>query len=400
VIAPALVKRTTDRRAARSVAGQVGRFEARRFLRHPLPWIGVLAGFWMMWSAFGTTAPVWRRDSVYLAGAMLPLSALVFLWFNHLQIRERQLAEVLDALPTSPADRLRGIQLGLVGPTGLAVAASAIGLAYLAVGQPVGTIPWWEVVAGPLMVAALGMLGLALGRLLHHPVIAPIALAALAFFQLVAESNAAFSSGVPTRAVEWLAPWVPPETFEPVVIWDRRLAVGHGFFLIGAIILFATLPLLSRTRARWLIPLGVAAAGVGIFAYSSAMVPTGDVTRFEPLLIEQRCEERGRVNYCALDEFSQWIPRWQQTVRQVDTLIPVEIDWVVQRSGHFFFSEDAWSERLEGVVAYNEFEWDREGVTPNHALALALAAAEGSVGLPTRPQIRTYGTGNRFDCVP
>ena len=89
MIAPALVKRTTDRRAARSVAGQVGRFEARRFLRHPLPWIGVLAGFWMMWSAFGTTAPVWRRDSVYLAGAMLPLSALVFLWFNHLQIRER-----------------------------------------------------------------------------------------------------------------------------------------------------------------------------------------------------------------------------------------------------------------------------------------------------------------------
>ncbi len=376
-------------RVTRSVVSDLGRFEARRFLRTPLPSISLAAGLWMMWSAFGTTAPVWRRDAVFLAWAMLPLGALAFLWFNHSQIRERQLAEVLDALPTNRTKRYRGRQYGMVAPLGLAITLAAVGLSYLALGNAIGSIPWWEVVAGPLMVAAIGLSGAALGRVLPHPIVAPIAVATLGFLQIVASPNAVLTSGQPTLAVEWLAPWVPPPSFEPVVIWDRQMVLGHDLFLLGATVGFLALPFWSRKKIRLPLLIGVLAAGSIVIVNSATMARSSGVLLVGPLIAEQRCETRLGVNYCAIDEFAEWIPRWQQTVEGVAAIIPIEIDWVVQRS-RFFFSEEAWSERLDGVVSYNEFEWDRPGAIPTNALALALNASQAGVGLPTRPQTRSY----------
>lgn len=376
-------------RVARSMTIELGRFEARRFLHSPLSWIGLAVGLWMMWTAFGTNAPVWRRDSVFLTWALLPLGALAFVWFNHSQIRERRLAEVLDSLPTSQAERHRGRQHGTMAPVGLSIALTALVLGYLALGNVIGSIPWWEVAAGPVMVAATGLAGAGLGRLLPHPIVAPIALASLGFLQVVASPSAVLAFGQPTLAVEWLAPWVPPPSFEPVVTWDRRMVVGHDLFLLGAIFGFLALPFWSRKKVRLPLLIGVLAGGVAIVAYSSAMARSSDVLWVEPLLAEQRCEDRLGVNYCAIDEFTEWIPRWQQTVEGVSAILPIEIDWVVQRS-RFFFSEEAWTERLDGVVSYNEFEWDRPGAIPTKALALALNAAQSGVGLPTRPQARSF----------
>lgn len=105
-------RRSTMNTVAMSTAPilAVAIYEGLRLVRHPLNVVGAAGSLVLIWRFIGDTAPVLPRDSVYLAGAMLPLAATVFFTANLAAMRWRHIPELLESLPTSVLRRLVGCQ--------------------------------------------------------------------------------------------------------------------------------------------------------------------------------------------------------------------------------------------------------------------------------------------------
>ncbi len=367
---------------------QLARFDGRRLLRHPLTWIGALASLGMMWLWMGGRAPILPRDSVYLAGATMPLAGTTFLAAFYASLRDRANPEMLASYQHGRNVRLCGIQLGLLGPVFLALLLEAVGLVYLLAGGPIGEITWVELAGGPAMVAALGSGGVLLGRFLPHPIVAPVALLGLGMLQFLASPDAQISSGQPTANFEWLAPWIVPSAFEPVEEFAGRPGFLHLGYLLAVTMMFALLVLVARGRPR-VFQLVLAVIVVGGLVRISMSLPGEDPFHYgwSEAADAQVCVNEEGVEYCAFEFYEDWIPAWQETVAAVDALFPVAIDAVIQRPHNIGWGVNSGLPN-DGVIALTTLEWDRAGAAPDQAFGLALASAQSALGLPPSRQVR------------
>lgn len=381
----------------RIVVFSLARFETRRALRHPLTWIGAVASLWLMWTLGGDVAPILDRDSVFLAGGMLPLATATLLVSNYAILRQRRLLETLDAYPSDANRRILGVQLGLIGPVLMAILLQTIGLVYLQVGGPIGTVNLWELAVGPLLIVVFGLGGVLLGRWLPHPIVAPVALVGLAALQFMASPDAQIFSSAPTANVEWLAPWMMPSAFSPIEELTFRPSVLHfGYLAVLALVLgILALEIRGRGRLAPLVVCGLFAIAVVVVSFNLSSEPTA---RFDwrEAAANQVCSTADGIEYCAFEFYADWIPRWQETVASVNAVFPVTITKVMQRPPNIGW-EDPVDLEAPGLVLANT-HWDRDGATPYHRLDLALMAAQSAVGLPTTTQTRSL-TDKEIDSI-
>lgn len=377
------------------VVYELTRFEALRMVRHPLTWIGILGALYVMWILFWDEGPVLERDSILLAGAMLPLAATTLLVAFYSVLRQRATPELLSTQPADRNMRLVGVQLGTLGPGLVGLVVITMGIVYLLLGDPIGRLLWWESLPGIIMIPAAGVFGTALARWLPHPIVAPVALVGLGVVQFWASPRFEVFDGFPwsdyvNADIEWLAPWMVIDGFAPLDVIGDRPAFLHLLYLVVIAFVVAYLTQ-ERPQARIVSRVAVAAGFVVALGAVSVVIADdkADVFKWPAATDAQTCEFDDGVEYCAFRFFEGWIPRWQSTVAAVDELAPVDLDWVVQRPHNIGWDDDSGLGNRTGL-ALTTLEWDRPGATPGQQFSLALMAAQTSVGLPGVAQLRTY----------
>lgn len=370
-------------------------FEAIRMVRHPLTWVGTLASFYSVYELFWGRGPVLERDSILLAGAMLPVAATTLLVSFYSVLRQRATPELLSTQPADRNMRLVGVQLGTFGPGLVGLAVMTIGTVYLLSGDPIGRLLWLELLSGIIMIPAAGVVGTALARWLPHPIVAPVALVGLGVVQFWASPGFEVFDRFPwsdyvNADIEWLAPWMVIDGFAPLDVIGDRPAFLHLLFLIvfGLVVAYLTR---ERIQARFVSRVAVAAGFVVVLGTVSVGIADDEADVFEwPAATEaQVCRVDDGVEYCAFRFYEGWIPRWQATVAAVDELAPVDLDRVVQRPHNIGWDDDSGLGDRTGL-ALTTLEWDRPGATPEQQFSLALMAAQTSVGLPGVAQLRPF----------
>lgn len=379
--------------SVRRLVLELARFEAIRAQRQPLTWVGAIASLWLMWMWGGQVAPVLPRDSVLLAGALLPLAGSTLLVGFYAKLRQRSLPDQFSTFPAGPDLPVVGIHLGMVGPALLALGLQAIGLVYLFNGGPIGGIDWVELWSGPVMVWFGGIAGVYLARWLPHPIVAPVALVGIGLLQFMASPDfRVFSPFGAVTNFEWLAPWMVPSAWWPIETLRDRPSVLHLAYLVVFTLTLVILSLRLGSRARWL-KLGTVSSLLLVVALGLVRLPKidPDFDRFwawKNGAAEQFCSTADGVEYCAFEFYEDWIPRWQATVAAVDQFFPVSIVKVMQRPHNNGFDEQGVLE-APGLVL-NPTHWDRQGAVSYQRFGLGLLAAQSAVGLPTTLTVRRY----------
>lgn len=262
-------------------------FEASRMLVHPITWVGVALSIWLMWTLGRNVAPILERDSVFLAGLVLPLAAATLLVANLSVLRQRKTPEMLDASPGDVRRRILGVQVGVLGPVLLATVVQAIGLIYLLIGGPIGSVVWLEFMGGPVAVALFGVGGTFLGRLLPHPIVPLVALVAVATLLLLARPDFGSNpTSAPAANIEWLAPWMPPSAVAPIEELASRPSVLHLSYLIVLTVLLGAFAIPSGPKSGMLRLVGVAL--LDHWCRSSLVVTEDRTTRIHLIRMARR----------------------------------------------------------------------------------------------------------------
>lgn len=218
-VAHPAVTATPTGRASRPVWRVLARAESRQLIRHP----GFVAGCAAM-SAILVLATVAGVDfsTLALSGfACLPLGVGTFVATNMAARRDARSGteELLDPLP-EPAAVRTAAQLAAVAATALvslgAIAVTSIVVTALGgpevrftggIRQRPPSLP--ELAQGPLAVAVLGLAGVAVGRLVPIPLVAPVLAGILVF------------SMWPKGQLRWFAPVVNPALTVPGGYWPH-----------------------------------------------------------------------------------------------------------------------------------------------------------------------------------
>lgn len=228
-----------------SMAGvwALGRIEARRMLLHPSFLIGIAFALFIIRGAFGSAGD--QFDLAWLFGGIL-VGMLVgtVLSANVAALRPRrdQMQELFGALPAPPETRTVGVLAGLLlGPVALSIVLTAAGWWILQTDENIGpNIDLFLAAQIPLTVAALGAIGVAIGRWVPSLLGGPVVIAAHIMTGIV-----------------WVVPWVLPT----VTGVDRP---RHMIYLAAAITTWVALALARdrRTVPRFAIAAGALALGV------------------------------------------------------------------------------------------------------------------------------------------
>ncbi|MEV4622211.1 hypothetical protein AB0J74_26305 [Asanoa sp. NPDC049573] len=325
---PAAPAVATRRRAMLALA----RVEAVRMLRHPVtvaavllhvgPWVWVLA------RPGADHYPVLHADVVTLqmaATLLLGGSALVVANLATLRERRHRTDAVSDLLVLPPPWRTAAFLVAVLALAGLALLVFAAQVTTLALlpGRA-GVLDVSDVAIPAGIVAVLGAAGVLLGRLIRSAVVAPLAAVAIAAAGFV--SLAAVATG---STVGRLLPMLPDELpfALPAALVDRPSG-RHLAYLAGLALVLATLALLrSGARARLALPALAAAlavtvaAGAAQFVGGAGMRAARAAATADPSALET-CQARAGVTYCAFDDFTAWIPAWEDVVGDVTALVP------------------------------------------------------------------------------
>lgn len=373
----------------RRVVYEIGRFEAMRAARHPLIWLGILGSMWLMWTWVGRVAPVLERDSIYLAGSLMPLAAVTGLVTFYAALRDRSIPELSASFPVSRNQRTLGMALATVGPLIVSVGLIVAGIIYLALGSPIGRFDWWELAAGPAIITLFGVAGVFLATRLPHPIVAPMAILVVAYLEVLASPDTSFFSGIPTANFEWLAPWMPPPVYVPVGELATRPDLSH----LAAMAAVIAIMVIGSIRGRRWLSLRVASAGavaLGLFVASTTVVEPFYGSSFDWIAAseDQPCESRDGADYCYYPGYEEWVDRWESVLTAVARVAPVTVDRVLQRPSFLMWGDEADADSFGSALTRQS--WDRPGVRPDHAYALALSVSGTALGLPSSVQIRPY----------
>lgn len=236
-----------------SIAGvwALGRIEARRMLLHPSFLIGMAFGLLMLRGAFGAggTELGLAESLAWLVGGILIGTLLgTVLTANVAALRPRRdhMQELFGALPAPPETRTVGVFAGLLlGPVTVSIVLTAVAWWVFRTNEDVApSVDLFLAVQIPLTVAALGSIGIAVGRWVPSILGGPIVIAAHVFTGII-----------------WAVPWVQV-TSSGI---DRP---RHMIYLVAAITTWVALALARdrRTVPRFAIAAAAFALGV-IMAY-------------------------------------------------------------------------------------------------------------------------------------
>lgn len=251
-----------------SVAGvwALGRIEARRLLLHPSYLIGSAFGLLLLRGAVGLgsgNAGLIANLAWLTGGLLVGMLVGTVLSANIAALRPRRdrTRELFGALPAPPEARTAGALAGLLlGPVAVSIlltAAAAVILKQDEEEVETATIVWsagvdlFLVAQVPLTVAALGTIGIAVGRWVPTVLGGPVVIAAHVF-----------------TPIFWAVPWILLS--ESGVDRSR-----HMIYLAGAIAMWIALAFARdrRTAPRFLIAAG--ALALGIVAAAQQVPPGG-----------------------------------------------------------------------------------------------------------------------------
>jgi hypothetical protein len=201
----------------------------------------------------------------------------------------------------------------------LAVVVVIVGVVLSLRDDPAGSLLVPELVVGPILVPLGQSLGVVLGRWIPNPLAAPLTLVILAGLFLVKDLWPG------PRTIPAASPFLPwRSAYTDWVQGEPRLPLVHLGYLMGLIGLFT-----ATASRRWgaLVVSGVVLLGIAVplagldtagEAVSAAVVDWADEQA-------RTCEERGSVEYCAIEGYEPWIDEWVRGVDRVQSLVPVEL---------------------------------------------------------------------------
>lgn len=255
----AVVRARSTPARARGVRPALAGAECRHLLRHPAFLAGGAGTFIIL--ALSSLLGGIDFSALPLSGlACLPLAVGTFVAANFAAHRDRRSGteELLAALPETATSR-RVAQLLAVGAS-VAVAMAAVTATVLVVGalggphvrfdtgveQRVPSLS--ELFQGPLAVAVLGLAGVAVGRVVPTPLLAPV-LAAVPLFSMWPEGRLRWFAPVANPAVTvpggyWPHPEIAPRT--ELIGFDVVSMGWHLLYLAGLGGLAATLAIATR----------------------------------------------------------------------------------------------------------------------------------------------------------
>jgi hypothetical protein len=235
----------------------VGRIEARRMLLHPAFLIGAAFGVLMLRGAFGIEeGGMSLSDNIawIVSGLLLGSFMGTVLTANVAALRSRRdhTRELFGAFPAPPETRTAGLFVGLaLGPVLASIVLVALAWLPLRAHPDIGPhVDLFLAVQVPLTVAALGALGIAVGRWVPSLLGGPIVIAASLLTPLV-----------------WLVPWIVPRStgVDPTM---------HLVYLVSAICTWVALALARDRRTVLRFAMAAGAFAIGIVA-ATAQVPAG-----------------------------------------------------------------------------------------------------------------------------
>lgn len=380
-----LTGKDTPLRAARTLAAE----EWTAIAKHIALWIGVVGSLFLASLWIGRDAPVWPRESVYLAGIAVPIAAGAFVQAAWIGGRSKRngTKEIIDSTRSGErADVLGVILLGIV-PLSVAVAVQLAWALFILSGGPVGPVMWLEVLTGPAVVLIGWLAGAWLGWRFPAGYAIPGVLLLFVFFEFLSSPDISVLDGdVPSVNGANLALWTPPSSFDsPESVLTRPSLLKLSFLLLGAVSLAAVLLASAgqkRSTPRW-ISAGQAVAVVLLASVAFVLLrtPEGRVN-WNTYIDRTECQATTTsIEYCSLPLYKEWTPRWQAVIESVSNLTPVNLSRVVQRPSNVNVGGDPL---LTTAAIGVGTEWDRSGTSqPLHAFRLALTAAFTSVRLPT-----------------
>jgi hypothetical protein len=394
------------------VACQLARREGVRLIRHPVLFVGGLLSLALFGLLTWQAAPVLHRDDTNITGALLPLAAATLMVTNLAASRATRNGtdELYEGTVTSSALRTVGHLLSLAFAMAAAGGLVCVMFVYMLLDAPAGTPRIAEILTGPVTVAMLGAVGVALGRWKPHPAFGPIAVVALIALEILLVQPVigveATNGGVASRG-PWFAPWVPlsltSEVPPELVI---RPAAWHLLYMAGLTLLFAGLALARQGFSRRVIALVVAgAAGTLVGAAGQLKPPTSTQRAALAALVEdperhQVCEQRRGITYCAYPAYVPWIDRWAKPIDGALARIAPDARpkglMVRQRFGSYFEGPtDLPQTKIERAhrrfmrargsdrILWTETDWGRGETEGQYEIGLALDVAIEAVGLPT-----------------
>jgi hypothetical protein len=363
------------------VPGALARFETRRLLRHPLVLLGVAGAVGMLWWDFRSTAPVLERDSVALAGRLLPIAAVLLIATHGMATRARreQTTELLDSLPTPAGSRVRGEALASLGPVLVTLAILAVAMVFLWLGDPIGSWVWTELAVAPAVVLLACAAGLALGQWIPARVTAFVVVIAALYLHVWVDPHVG-DGEKPVLAS--FAPFHPLDDWQPYA-WSVRAPGGKLLWLVTLSAVLVVVALLRWDRRRSVVVAGIVApqaapgAALGGVQYVEAHEKPSAEARgafYDRLNTGSGdvCARAGDLQLCALPGHGDWIPRWGETVRRVTDVVPAPVERVMQEAGSQVYGSDP-------QVVLTSMWWDRPGARARYRFDLATQVAMRAV---------------------
>ena len=223
----------------------LARAETRQVLRHPAFVAGVAGSAIVL--ALGVAAGIDFSTLVLTGFGCLPLGIGTFVAMNLISRRDSRSGteELLDTLPRAARTRTLAQLLAVVAAVSVALAAVVVtAVVVVALGGPevrfatgverrMPTAP--ELAQGPLAVAALGMAGVGVGRLVPTALLAPV-LAVVLMVSMVPEGTLRWFAPIVNQAQTvaggyWPHPEIAPRT--ELVALDVESVAWHLLYLVG-----------------------------------------------------------------------------------------------------------------------------------------------------------------------
>ena len=235
----------------------LGRIEARRMLLHPSFLIGTLFALLIMRGAVGSggSTDLEAKLAWVIGGILVGVLVGTVLTTNVAAMRPRRdhTQELFGALPAPPETRTVGVFAGLLlGPVAVSAVLTACAWWAFRSNETIGPeTDLFLAVQVPLTVAALGAIGIAVGRWVPSLLGGPVVIAAHIFTGII-----------------WAVPWVLPTSTGV----DRP---RHLIYLAAAITTWIALALARDRRTAPRFVIAASAFGIGVVAAVQQVPPGG-----------------------------------------------------------------------------------------------------------------------------
>ena len=406
------------------VVPPLARAEVRRFVAHPAFLAGLVTAPLILMMA-GSVDPgsvsTWREVSTGIALGLVPFGWLVIIATHLMTTRPARTGTdaLFSTLPAPQSVRTGGL-LGTAPAAFVAAGVLAVGWVVLLQGGNrviVGSPEWAEIAAGLFIAAGSVTVGVAVARLLPHPIFGVAAAFTCAFIQArffeIGSWPWNLSEGSPYRFLGFLA---DPTGSDPSL--EIRPAGWHLVYLAGLVVIMGCVALAIRTGMPRALA-GTLAVAVGATAFvgwvQTRPATDGQVATMISHLYEpssrHACEQHGTVRYCTFAASRSFVPRWRTSVESVLGLVPAAVaarplevaDRVPTVIGNSNCSPVPYTHTLVPEVAQRlnpERVWPADGaIHPGidafacggdqvHGLFLGVQTGSWAVGLPPAPHGR------------